>query len=260
MYYIVLYLIYEIDHNKEGATMSPTMNITASTPLYLQIEEALTQRIQNGLYPSGSKLPTENELSTTYHVSRVTVRKALKLLEDKGYIDRKVGKGTYVAEKKLQRSFTGNVRSFTLMCEATGMKASAKLVNIKLLSPDVKQQELMKLKPNQQVLYIERVRFADGSPILIERDFFSDEFQFLFSEDLEHNSLYELIRQEKKLVFTQAERTIDIVFSNASESRMLGIKTGYPLLRICSITEDATGSIVTYSEQLCIGDKFKLHV
>lgn len=236
------------------------MNSTASTPLYLQLEEALRQDIHKGLYPSGSKLPTENELGNIYHMSRVTVRKALQILEDKGYIDRKAGKGTYVAEKKLQRNFTGNVRSFTLMCEALGMKPSAEMICIKLLPPGQKQQELMKLSPEQQVLYIERIRYAGGQPVLIERDYFSDEFRFLFSEDLEHQSLYELIRQKKKLVFTHAERTIDIVFSNASESRMLGIKTGYPLLRICSTTVDATGNYVTLSEQLCIGDKFKLQV
>lgn len=236
------------------------MNTTTSTPLYLQLEETLLQGIHEGIFSPGSKLPTENELSETYHVSRVTVRKALQRLEDQQYIDRKAGKGTYVAEKKLQRNFAGNVRSFTLMCEEIGMKASAQLTCIKLLSPDKKQQELMRLKPDEQVLFIERIRYADGQPVLIERDYFSEEFRFLFSEDLEQHSLYAQIRLKKKIVFTNADRTIDIVFSNAAESRMLGIKPGYPLLRICSITEDSTRKHVTFSEQLCIGDKFKLHV
>lgn len=236
------------------------MNINASTPLYLQLEESLLNDIHKGVFPSGSKLPTENELSEMYHVSRVTVRKALQLLEDKSYIDRKVGKGTYVAEKKLQRNFTGNVRSFTIMCEDMGMNASAEMICKKLLSPDKKQQELMKLLPDQQLLLIERIRYADNQPVLIERDYFSDEFDFLLSEDLESQSLYEVIRQKKDLVFTHADRTIDIVFSNASESRMLGVKQGYPLLRICSTTQDNSGSYITFSEQLCIGDKFKLRV
>ncbi len=236
------------------------MNINASTPLYQQLEEALLNDILKGVFPSGSKLPTENELSKMYHVSRVTVRKALQLLEDKSYIDRKVGKGTYVAEKKLQRSFTGNVRSFTIMCEDMGMKASAEMICQKLLSPDKKQQELMKLLQDQQILYIERIRYADTQPVMIERDYFTDEFDFLLSEDLESQSLYEVIRRKKNLVFTHADRTIDIVFSNASESRLLGVKQGYPLLRICSTTQDDSGSYITLSEQFCIGDKFKLRV
>lgn len=236
------------------------MNLDTSTPLYQQLQESLLNDILKGVFPPGSKLPTEHELSTIYHVSRVTVRKALQLLEDQEYIDRKVGKGTYVAEKKLQRSFTGTIRSFTLMCEEMGMKTSAKMTYKKLLPPDKKQQELMELLPGQQVIAIERIRYADGQPVMIERDYFSDDFRFLLSEDLESNSIYELIRQKKNLVFTQADRTIDIIFSNHAESKMLSIRQGYPLLRICSTTKDASSTYITLSEQLCIGDKFKLRV
>ncbi len=231
-----------------------------ATPLYIQLEQKLLNAIKSGIFPSGSKMPTENEFSNTYHVSRVTVRKSLKLLEDEGYIERKVGKGTYVTEKKLQRDISGNVRSFTLMCKETGMKASAKMVRMELKEPDEKQRKLMNLDSDQNILLIERVRYADEHAVMIERDIFSDEFSFLFNENLEINSLYELVRQNKSISFTHADRTIDIVFSNASEAKLLGIKAGYPLLRIYSITESENNEYVTLSEQLCIGDKFKLKV
>ena len=48
-------------------------------------------------------LPTENELSEQYHVSRVTVRKAFAALDSQGYLEKKSGKGTFIAEKKMQR-------------------------------------------------------------------------------------------------------------------------------------------------------------
>ena len=53
------------------------LNNTIATPLYKQLEEKLQHEIETGERPAGSRLPTENELSETYHVSRVTVRKAL---------------------------------------------------------------------------------------------------------------------------------------------------------------------------------------
>lgn len=69
------------------------LNNTIATPLYKQLEEKLQHEIETGERPAGSRLPTENELSETYHVSRVTVRKALAGLSELGYLDRKSGKG-----------------------------------------------------------------------------------------------------------------------------------------------------------------------
>ena len=57
---------------------------TISTPLYKQLEERLRKEIENGELPAGSRLPTENELSERYSVSRVTVRKALDELSKSG--------------------------------------------------------------------------------------------------------------------------------------------------------------------------------
>ena len=81
------------------------LNNTIATPLYKQLEEKLQKEIETGERPAGSRLPTENELSETYNVSRVTVRKALAGLSELGYLYRKSGKGTFVAEKKIQRGY-----------------------------------------------------------------------------------------------------------------------------------------------------------
>ena len=75
------------------------LNNTIAKPLYKQLEDQLKEEIDTGKRKAGSRLPTENELSTTYNVSRVTVRKALAGLSELGYLDRKSGKGTFVAEK-----------------------------------------------------------------------------------------------------------------------------------------------------------------
>ena len=74
------------------------LNNTIAKPLYKQLEDQLKEEIDTGKRKAGSRLPTENELSTTYNVSRVTVRKALAGLSELGYLDRKSGKGTFVAE------------------------------------------------------------------------------------------------------------------------------------------------------------------
>ena len=234
--------------------------LDSATPLYLQLEEAIRRDIESGVLSPGQKIPTEMELSASFHVSRVTVRKALALLEEKKYIDRKIGKGTYVAERKLQRNLSGNVTSFTAMCRQMGTAAHSRTIRMALDTASEQELRLLGLTASKQVLRIDRIRYSNDQPVMLERDVFSADFDFLFGEDLNHNSLYEVIRDRRGITFAHASRTIDIVFASAQEARLLDLKSGYPLLRISSVTQNADGTVTTLSEQLCIGDKFKLQV
>ena len=67
-------------------------------PLYKQIVRALSDSIANGTYRPRDKLPTEAELIEQFGVSRITVRSAIKEMEDAGLVERARGKGTFVAE------------------------------------------------------------------------------------------------------------------------------------------------------------------
>ena len=90
-----------------------------ATPLYKQLEKLILDKITNGTLTPGNKLPTENELSEQYHVSRVTVRKAFAALYSQGYLGKKSGKGTFIAEKKMQRSLYVRLRKeWTILPQA----------------------------------------------------------------------------------------------------------------------------------------------
>lgn len=83
----------------------------SSTPLYSQVEESLKKLILSGEYPPHSKLPSENELCQTYSVSRITVRKAINLLESSGLIYTAQGKGTFVKSDMINTNLM-KIRSF----------------------------------------------------------------------------------------------------------------------------------------------------
>ena len=87
--------------------MKNHLNSESAEPLYRQLAGKLKKEMDDGTFSAGSKLPTENELVETYKVSRVTVRKALDSLTQQGYLERRSGKGTFVAEKKIQRGLSG---------------------------------------------------------------------------------------------------------------------------------------------------------
>lgn len=230
------------------------LNNTIATPLYTQLEEKLQHEIETGERPAGSRLPTENELSETYHVSRVTVRKALAGLSELGYLDRKSGKGTFVAEKKLHRSIT-EVISFTDMCRMMNATAGAKTIKIALEEPSEREIKEMSLKPGEKILVLERIRYMDDGPVIIELNKFPESFSFLFGEDLNDTSLFELLKKHN-IILDHSRKTLDIIFASPQEAKALNINKGYPLLRIKSTIHDVENTITNLCQQLCIGDKF----
>ena len=76
------------------------MIMDSSKPLYLQVEADIKNRILSKQYMPGDKLPTENELSDQYNVSKITIRKAIQNLSDEGYVNKVQGKGTFINFKK----------------------------------------------------------------------------------------------------------------------------------------------------------------
>ena len=209
-----------------------SLDNTISTPLFQQLAETLRAAIDAGEYPPGSRLPTENELCERYSVSRVTVRKALDELSQGEFLVRKPGKGTFVTEKKIQRKLDG-VLSYTNMCYMMGYQPGAKTIRITLEQPTEEERGQLGLKKDEQTLVVERLRLADGRPMMLETSKFPESFFFLF---------------------------LEIVFANHQEAKYLGVVKGYPLLSIKSVVHDQSGEHCYLGRQLCIADKFKLMV
>lgn len=234
------------------------LNSTVATPLYQQLENILRSEIERGERAAGTRIPTENELSEQYNVSRVTVRKALARLSELGYLERKTGKGTFVAEKKLQRGISAGAVSFTELCKLIGATPGAKTIKIALEDPSAKDIELMNLKPEEKIVVLERIRYADSKPVVLESNRFPEMFSFLFSENLNDQSLYEILKTKYNIFLEHSSKAIDIIFAPPKEARSLEIAKGYPLLRIDSVVHDSDNTLTILCQQLCIGDKFKL--
>lgn len=78
------------------------------TPIYLQLKELLRSQIEQGLYRSHQKLPSERDLCQHYNLSRMTARRALQELIDEGLAYTRVGKGTFVSHQPNNLAAAGN--------------------------------------------------------------------------------------------------------------------------------------------------------
>ena len=210
------------------------INSNSITPLYLQVKEHILSDIHGDKYQPNGRLPSEKELAAMYNVSIITIRRAISELVEEQILQKKQGKGTFVTKKSFSRPYSQNALSFTEICRANGMQASAKLLRREVLSdPSTELLKQLALPDGSQVLLIERLRYADGIPIVIERDCFSMEYAFLLEADLEKNSMYQIIREKRTVDLRPVvgQRSVKITKANARIAKYLNIRESTPVLQ-----------------------------
>ena len=235
------------------------LSTETAQPLYLHLKNQLLKNISSGSYAKGQKIPTENELAKNFSVSRITVRKALQELEQEGLLVRHQGKGTFITDHSLRRDISHN-SSFTEICRATGQVPGAR--TIKSVIEDATQQDETELgiASGSKVIVLERIRYADNTPVAIEFSRFPEQFSFLIEEDLNNSSLIDLLAEKHSIRFTgTGTKTLKLVYATYEQAKYLSLPKGYPLISISCVSYDATGRPCHRSRQLIVGDKFELY-
>lgn len=225
-----------------------------NAPKYQSIHDALLIIIE-GL-PAGSAMPTERELCQTYGVSRATVRQALSQLEIEQRIYRRQGKGTFVANAKIEQRL--ELMSHTEGMRARGISPGSKLIDVRRVAAGTDIGTQLALAPSAEVLRIERLRLADGEPIAIEVVYLSAErFDGITAALSDGASLYQLLSSNYGVELASAEETIEAVVAEGREMGLLRCAPGMPLLMLSRRTLDTTGQPIEFVRSLYRGDRYR---
>ena len=231
----------------------------AITPLYVQLMEELETSIRNGVYKPGDKIMTEAEMAKEYGVSLITVRKAVGSLMEKGLVVRKQGKGTFVTKPKYS-IYMKKLQSFTEMCEQMGVKPGAQVLENRLIMADKKVADRLGIEPGSNVVYISRLRLADGEPVQVEKSYFPLKYAFLLEEDLNNGSMFECLKEKAGAKVASSEKMIELCRATAEEAALMDVKKGDYLLFVKSTAYDENGEPMYAGIQLINGDRFSLYV
>ena len=153
--------------------METMMIMDSSKPLYLQVKADIKNRILSKQYMPGDKLPTENELSDQYNVSKITIRKAIQNLSDEGYVNKVQGKGTFINFKK-DKLYLNKTSGFKESLSSLGHASRHDIIQASFLNADEDIAEKLMIPMGTKVVYIESLVWQDNEPIAIDKIYIED--------------------------------------------------------------------------------------
>src|SRR5579864_1063127 len=120
------------------------------TPLYFQIQTNLLKMIKSGELRAGDPVPSEEELSRVYGVSRMTTRQALQSLKNQGYATGQKGRGTFVTQPKVEKDIA-HLSGFTAEMRTLGMRASSRVLEADSAAADDEVASQLQVLPGAPV-------------------------------------------------------------------------------------------------------------
>lgn len=226
-----------------------------NTPYYLQLMNSLLEKIIDGDYPNGSKLPSERELSEKYSISRMTARSGMTELVNKGYARREKGKGTFVVYPNIERDFT-KLTGFSEMLKDKNIEPSNKVISIMVLEASKQVAKLLDVFIGAKVYEIVRVRYGNAIPLALEYSYLREEwFPDLLKYDFENNSLYNIIENEYDFKLKFSKQWIKLTLLRDDESDLLEVDKKTPAFLLESISYDENDNAVEATKSLNLGDR-----
>ncbi|GMA63862.1 trehalose operon repressor [Alicyclobacillus fastidiosus] len=221
------------------------------------IYDALAANIQNGTYKPNSKLPSEYDLIEQYGVSRGTIRQALEMLSQDGYIQRLKGKGSIVLDiRKYNFPVTGLV-SFKEVSKMMHGDVRTIVNELTVVQPDDFIQSQLDVGPTDDVWRVVRTREIQGEKIILDIDYFDRKYVPFLTKEICTDSIYEYLENELHLSISFAKK--EIVVESATDEDKAALDLGdFPYVVIVKnhvYLEDA--SLFEYTESRHRPDKFQ---
>ena len=219
---------------------------SSPVPLYHQLVVQLRRAITSGEIPTGSFLDNELELADAWQVSRPTARRAIAQLVADGLLVRRRGVGTQVVSAEVRRPFT--LSSLHDDLDADGRAPATDVVEIVRSRPPNDVALELEIATTAPVLYIERVRHADGHPLAVIRNWLPDHVaEHIDPNSLAETGLYTLLRHAG-ITPHRAHQRLGARAASDHEAHWLGIEAGAPLVTMHRVTHDDTGRIIEVAD------------
>lgn len=232
------------------------LNPRSPVPLWQQFKLIVEQKIATGEWAPEQPIPPEMQLIETYGISRITVRQALDELVQEGRIYRRRGKGTFVAQPKINQTLaqlTGFVEELSLR----GLEPAVTVIGY-TVEPEPRVAEVLGVEG--PLLQIRRLVSVGGGPLFVDTSFFPAELAHLLRrEQLAERPIYSLLEAGGRAP-AEGDQWLGAVALSAETARLLEMEPGSPGLAIHRVTKDALGRPVEYTKVVYRADRYEYQI
>jgi GntR family transcriptional regulator len=226
-------------------------------PLYAQIKDSLRGRIIDGTFGLHDRLPSENELMSTFGVSRITVRQALGDLEKERVIFKIPGKGSFVATPRPFEELA-RLQGFGEAMARLGYQTHNRVVGIADVTADATVGARLALPPGAPVVEIRRVRYVEHEAISYDHSYFPAELgDRLRRADLASRDIFHIIENDCGIALGHAELAIDATLASEEHAALLGCTPASPILRIERLAFARDGRPLDFEHLYFRGESFR---
>lgn len=230
----------------------------ATPPKYAQVYRRLRDKLGEGRFPVGSRLPTEEQMSQEFEVSRITVRRALEHLVSEGYVNRRQGSGySVVALSPPQQNC---LTSFTDAVYRAGATPTSRLLSLRELGSDDWAAAHLppEMRERARLLQVRRLRCIDDKPVMLVSTWLaSDTIGLVMREDFPERgveqSILRILQDKFQLSWDTACEEITPIVADVDASSLLEVALGTPILRQACSAFAKNGRIVFYEDLLRAG-------
>ena len=222
---------------------------------YSVIKKYICEQIESGQWPQHYKVPSENELTQQFEVSRMTARRALQELTEQGILVRAQGSGTFVATFKSQSSVL-EIRNISDEIEERGHQHHAQQLKLEKVTVTEEVAILLNLKNSKDAFFSQVLHFENEQPIQLEQRFVNAALvpEYLL-QDFTKITTHEYLSDVAPL--TEATHEIEAILASPDICQLLDIKTSNPCLQVKRRTWSSQG-VVSLAILTSPGDKYRL--
>lgn len=226
-------------------------------PMYAQIQTQLLELIRSGRLRAGDPLPSEEELSRVYGVSRMTSRQALQSLKNQGFASRQKGRGSFVIQPKMEKDIA-HLSGFTAEMTALGMKSSSQVLAAEMTTANDEIATRLAVKSGAPIFRLSRLRLADNAPVAVEEIMLpATKFPGIQRIDFARYSLYQTLREKYGIRVGMADEVLEARGATRQEANLLQIPARSSLLVISRTLWSIDGEPIESASSCYRGDRYR---
>jgi len=221
------------------------------------VEDALIERISNGVWVPGSRLPTEDRLIAEFGVDRLAIRTTIQNLVQRGFVENRGKGGRFITRPKITQELT-ELTSFVEDMQSVGRNATATVIDHRIVAASEAVAKKLDIPVGTIVTRIQRVRLADQMPLSFDETYLPRELgQKVIAENLEAEPIFSILETKCGVPLVGAEYRLESVLADPDVAEALQIRERQPVFLIERTSYSEGNRPVDYEKLHYRGDQIQ---